>query len=734
MAEEEKNIKEVGFTVDAGLIQRLGYELVGRAETAVSELIKNAYDADATVVDVDFIDSYQKGGTLVISDNGIGMTEDQLINGFMRISSADKIHNPVSERFKRTKAGRKGIGRFATQRLGTRLIIVTQTLEASHATKIVIEWSKYEIDIELSSIKFPIIYVEKEKEEGTTLIIEGLTERWTDTSIKRVYRYVLDLLQPEYLTPNSTSNLNSFPNSREYQKFKVRFHQTLNGEKITIAGKADDITKKALVYIEGYVDKSKCHYTIVSNKLKNSIQDKDYFPLPTNFVNIRGVHFKVYYFIYEPQYYNDIITKTELNDISKLAKKEGGIKLYRNGFRVLPYGEEGNDWLGLDKRYTGASGKTNIPWGNTNFFGFVQITDTEGYLFEETASREGLIENKALEDTTEFVKKILEIARKRISSEIFKIRKDEKEESPFDSKIDVLEEKITKQLTLLETIVSAPEKEKVLELKSKINEGFSVLKQQNQNLLDEMSMLRILAGIGLAIGVFTHEMRGLIGSVRGIISPIYNNIQDAKTKELLEELDASIANLVEYNASFERIISQNTRRDLKPISIIDTINAFCKSIQRDATKRGIEIKNEYFNHKSLVTLPMHESEWHTILLNLYTNARKAIKRANHKGEIYIVAGTYEGRIYVEFMDNGDGIKEEYRERIFDTFFTTSVPTSVGSIYDDLVGSGLGLKIIKDIIVSYRGDIFVDEPEAGYKTCFRIEINSATEQQLEEYGY
>ena len=733
MAEEEKNIKEVGFTVDAGLIQRLGYELVGRAETAVSELIKNAYDADATVVDVDFIDSYQKGGTLVISDNGIGMTEDQLINGFMRISSADKIHNPVSERFKRTKAGRKGIGRFATQRLGTRLIIVTQTLEASHATKIVIEWSKYEIDIELSSIKFPIIYVEKEKEEGTTLIIEGLTERWTDTSIKRVYRYVLDLLQPEYLTPNSTSNLNSFPNSREYQKFKVRFHQTLNGEKITIAGKADDITKKALVYIEGYVDKSKCHYTIVSNKLKNSIQDKDYFPLPTNFVNIRGVHFKVYYFIYEPQYYNDIITKTELNDISKLAKKEGGIKLYRNGFRVLPYGEEGNDWLGLDKRYTGASGKTNIPWGNTNFFGFVQITDTEGYLFEETASREGLIENKALEDTTEFVKKILEIARKRISSEIFKIRKDEKEESPFDSKIDVLEEKITKQLTQLETVVSAPEKEKVLELKSKINEGFSVLKQQNQNLLDEMSMLRILAGIGLAIGVFTHEMRGLIGSVRGIISPIYNNIQDAKTKELLEELDASIANLVEYNASFERIISQNTRRDLKPISIIDTINAFCKSIQRDATKRGIEIKNKYFNHKSLVTLPMHESEWHTILLNLYTNARKAIKRANHKGEIYIVAGTYEGRIYVEFMDNGDGIKEEYRERIFDTFFTTSVPTSVGSIYDDLVGSGLGLKIIKDIIVSYRGDIFVDEPEAGYNTCFRIEINSATEQQLEEYG-
>lgn len=733
MAEEE-NIRKVGFTVDAGLIQRLGYELVGRAETAVSELIKNAYDADATVVDVNFIDSNVKGGTLIVSDNGVGMTEDQLINGFMRISSADKIYNPISERFKRTKAGRKGIGRFATQRLGAKLTIVTQTLEAAHATKIVIEWFKYKINIELTSIKFPIYYVDKEKEEGTTLTIEGLAEGWTDASIKRIYRYVLDLLQPEYLTPNSTSDLKVLPNSKEYQKFEVRFHKTLNGEETTIVGKADDITKKALVCIEGYVDKGECHYAITSNKFKNSIQDKGCFPFPTNFIDIKGIHFKVYYFIYEPQYYEDIITQIELNDTSKLAKKEGGIKLYRNGFRVLPYGEEGNDWLGLDKRYSGASGKTNIPWGNTNFFGFVQITDTEGILFEETASREGLIENKALEDAIDFVKKVLEIARGRISAEIFKIRKEAKEESPFENRINDLEDKITKQLTQLEAVVPVSEKEKIIKLKFKINEGFSLLKQQNRNLLDEMSMLRILAGIGLAIGVFTHEMRGLTGSVRGIMSPIYNNIHDAKTKELLEELDVSIANLVEYNASFEQIISQNTRRDLKPLRLIDTINTFCRSIQRDAIKRGIEVKKEYFNHDSLITLPMHASEWHTILLNLYTNARKAIKRANHKGEICIIAGIDEGKIYVEFMDNGDGIKEEHKERIFDAFFTTSVPTSVGSVYDDLIGSGLGLKIIKDIIGSYKGNIFIDEPIAEYNTCFRIEINSATEQQLEEYGY
>lgn len=103
--------------------------MVGRAETAVSELIKNSYDADATVVDVDFINAFTQGGSLIISDNGLGMTKQQLINGFMRISSTDKLHNPTSIRFNRTKAGKKGIGRFAAQRLGERLILVTQTKE-----------------------------------------------------------------------------------------------------------------------------------------------------------------------------------------------------------------------------------------------------------------------------------------------------------------------------------------------------------------------------------------------------------------------------------------------------------------------------------------------------------------------------------------------------------------------------------------------------------------------------
>jgi|SRR5690554_119158 len=84
----------VRFSVDAGVIVRLGTELVARQETAVSELVKNSYDADAVKVTLKFENSDSVGGKLFIEDDGLGMTKAQLINGFMRISSTDKLRNP----------------------------------------------------------------------------------------------------------------------------------------------------------------------------------------------------------------------------------------------------------------------------------------------------------------------------------------------------------------------------------------------------------------------------------------------------------------------------------------------------------------------------------------------------------------------------------------------------------------------------------------------------------------
>ena len=117
----------LSFTVSARTAKLIGQENFANAQGAVTELVKNSYDADAKKVILRFENSDSIGGTLAIDDDGIGMTREQLVTGFMRISSTDKLHNPLSERYKRKRSGQKGIGRFAVQRLGGKLTITTQT-------------------------------------------------------------------------------------------------------------------------------------------------------------------------------------------------------------------------------------------------------------------------------------------------------------------------------------------------------------------------------------------------------------------------------------------------------------------------------------------------------------------------------------------------------------------------------------------------------------------------------
>ncbi|HEY0053987.1 MAG TPA: ATP-binding protein, partial [Pedobacter sp.] len=180
MAKTDSTVSSLAFKVDAGLIDRLGRELVGKGETAVSELIKNAYDADATTVTVTFIDCDAPGGTLSVSDDGVGMTPAQLESAFMTISSTDKVHNPKSAKYKRNKAGRKGIGRFATQRIGEKLTIITQTIQDDFASKLTIEWNRYTLDTDIGLIRNPLEKIEKTQDEGTHILIEFVRDSWSD--------------------------------------------------------------------------------------------------------------------------------------------------------------------------------------------------------------------------------------------------------------------------------------------------------------------------------------------------------------------------------------------------------------------------------------------------------------------------------------------------------------------------------------------------------------------------
>jgi len=379
--------EKVSFTVDSGILYRLGLELFQRAESAVAELIKNAYDADANDVKVTFLDVDEKGGTLIIDDDGEGMTKDQIINGFMRIASTEKLHNPKTTKG-RKKAGKKGIGRIATILLGSKITIVTNNnIEEDFAYKLEIDWNKYKIDSKISTVENTLEIIEKTKPKGTTLTIHHLRESWSEKDIRRVYRYIADLLQPTLYEINHRKySKKRLIEVKDTDTFEVRFYDRENEEPLA------DINimmyDKALAKITAYIDEDGYGYcSINSDKfglsgkefLKISDTDKDR-EKHAPFDDLKGTNVILiaYYFIGNRiEYYQDSFTNPELTAIMNYLKRDGGVKLYRNRFRLPNYGGN-NDWLSINKKSRAFDG---FPFSTKNFTGYVQLTDQKDVIF-----------------------------------------------------------------------------------------------------------------------------------------------------------------------------------------------------------------------------------------------------------------------------------------------------------------------------------------------------------------
>lgn len=725
----------IRFTVDAGIINRLGKELVGKGETAISELIKNAYDADATYVNLVFKNAIHPGGILLIEDDGCGMSYDELINGFMRISSSDKVHNPITTKYKRKKAGKKGIGRFATQRLGKILTIITQKEESEQAIQITINWENFGIDQDLINITSKVQYVPKQRLNGTTLIIEGLQDAWSDAAVKRAYKYTDNLLLPE---PLSNERI-EWDANRHDPGFKARLYRDDMSSSNLIINEDIAFLNHALAIIEGYIDnQGRGFWKVSSDKLNipytgytsvGATRDNDNQPFST----VRNIHFKTRYFIYS----SELIPKTLFTYIKNLGNDLGGIKLYRNGFRVPPYGEGQNDWLGFDESVR----KRNylFPHQNQSFFGFVEIDDAAADLFEETSSREGLIENTAYDELRDFVYRSVTAACQVIASirnkkqtanqKNWEKSSSEKIEEAIDELYRISEEESPEKFGSSEGHIG--HKDTLKRIAQQLSEGHSENKEEKERLIDENNMLRIFAALGLVIGEFIHEIKnylpGFDAEITYLRKILTNNPEALGRLNLLNE---NLYAFNSYTSYFDRSISRNVQRDIEPINIKERISTFCATIAHNTKKAHINLTTNLTDRSTmlldLTTIPMHPSEWASILFNLYTNAKKAIKKSESRnnGKINIHCGEASGTmIYIEFSDNGTGVDPHIRDRMFDAFVTTtSVAPNNSDDIETYTGTGLGLKIIKDIVSSYNGCIYLkSEANEGYKTTFRIEI-------------
>ncbi|HAS8248226.1 ATP-binding protein [Vibrio vulnificus] len=736
----KQDTDNVRFSVDAKIVERLGEQLVSKRTTALTELIKNAYDADAENVQVEFINTESVGGTIVIQDDGLGMSREELVKGFMTISTSDKVEKPYSNKYTRYKAGRKGIGRFSAQKIAEKLIIITKREQDIDCLRVEIDWNNFESNRIISAIPSKVEYIKNVENfsHGTKLILEGTREAWSISNIETTFNYLSNILK---ITPDSKRNDPGFDVNFTYtDALGLSSDLKLSPKDVFLA--AADVRFVAEVkngtvslIIEG-----------VSNpKLSGEFDLPEYYNpvLETVSYTLSGS-----YFAQEQGAKN-------VRYLQAFLRENGGIRLFRNLFNVAPYGERLNDWLALDE-----SSRRRVilpPHSNTNFCGEVHIDDQTS-IFDETSAREGVIESEEFFNLTELTRNlVIKIASHVASVRGKKITSSQKGFSRTKPLVERVQEdfmEVKKEATKLVNAIgdqdtpveSIAEDEKQTSFKfdagnsipepTVLLEKLSVFDSTIKEFIDEQMMYRVLASIGLAISEFTHEIQLYLSNLKLASQELkYFSANLPPIKYLSDDLERCVGMLDAYTDFFDGTIRSNSNREKKHYEIREIADQFFSAMEPTIQRRGYELVVKY-DDWDLWTKPLHISEIMSVLINLFTNSCKAIDRAGrNSGKLLFNVISDSNYLTIMFEDNGDGIPESNWGKIFTPLFTTEVPSEAYSSENKYGrGMGLGLSITEKIIEELNGEITVIHPSEGYKTCFKIMLPRAKSEELPDNVY
>ena len=291
----------MSFAVDAALLFQLGEELVNKRSVALGELIKNAYDADATKVILTFRNIKTKDGEIEIADNGTGLTFPQLRDAWMRIATSAKVRQPFSERFHRPRTGAKGVGRFATRRVARRLEMISTAMldsktpaRGGERTIVTFNWAAFEPGKRISEV--PATYRREEVhavdiETGVRLRLLGLRDVWVAEDLTELHRDLLKLISP-MPTGASTGRQNRDPGfsveirSEEFPEFSGDLGGTF--------------LANALGVLEGQLSKNGTASYRLKFRGRRSIR---FVPPRSKFPELGPSTFTIHFFIYKKDFF-----------------------------------------------------------------------------------------------------------------------------------------------------------------------------------------------------------------------------------------------------------------------------------------------------------------------------------------------------------------------------------------------------------------------------------------------
>jgi len=684
----------------ARLLRTLGTDLISSEKVALIELVKNSYDADATVVLIRFREPLAQGdGIVEVWDDGHGMDVETLQTSWLDIATDAKKKRTRSENGHRRVLGEKGIGRLAAARLASEMLLTTRRAHEDEV-RLLIDWKEFDRqdayldEIEVAwDIGAPFAFVsggtadsafdgaaieDWHQGHGTLLQLEKLTRAWTESDFRDLRTALSRLIRPR---PDATvgQSEDSFkivldlPSAFDSLSGEISPPEELSSPHYRLVGSVNDHGLAQLRYIqleppediliedESLWSNGKAAPRSGPFELDIEVWDRD----RTGIEKVSGGQ--------------------SLTGFRRLLDEVAGVSVYRDGFRVLPFGEVGDDWLGLDRRRVQ---NPTMRVSNNQVIGHIFIGADSNTDLRDQTNREGLLEGPAYEDLRVLVQNALAL----IESKRYLARR--KDKKPPQTRGGLFRRF---QLDEIRTalVEKYPADTRLLGLIDAKNDDIQQGVEEVQRVLSQYSRL---ATLGSLIDRVLHDGRTAVSRLKNIVRFSERDFAKSETsterkfeqaKSYLREtavqaeLLATLFNQIEPFSGRKRgrpktISLRKVTEDAKAIfaSDIHDINA-------DVQIEGGDID-----------VQIDPSEILTVIVNLIQNALYWLSTTsdnNNRKVIVNLSRNDDDSVAILVSDSGPGVPQDMRDSIFDAYFSNRPD-----------GIGLGLSIAGNIIQDFYG--------------------------------
>lgn len=706
--------EKLRFRPRARIIRTIGDQLISGPEAAVIELVKNSYDADASYVTVKFVPPLIPGaGSIVVQDDGHGMALEDIQEKWMEPATTAKVNNRRSPSKNRVMMGSKGIGRFAAAKLGARMSLYSISERKGKRNEVLIpdlDWSIFSAEAYLDTIAIDYTVGETEGSVGTLIEIRELNEEWTQRKLERLHLELRRLVSP-FQAPNADTSFDIFLDLSECTKDLCGF----DGRDVFNSGSlAGDVSKGS----HPFQVKPVPILTTSDYEVRGEFDEKGVFQ--GTFENRRGgqarqditfrvalgdesqscgrVRVELFIFDREADAIRSNLQAAGLGMLTAAKAREildaiAGVSIFREGFRVRPYGDPENDWLTLDTRRVQ---DPSLRIGHNQIAGYISIGSPEESNLVERSSREGFEQNTA------FVR-----LRRLIINLLAEVVEPKRQQ--FRDKAGIARRKTTSfdevrkltDLGKIRKLVARLEPEQRIKAEKAIDQQEAQLSEKIDALEERQRLLEAKSSLGAIVGEILHEgapaaryvadgaslLKSQFKMILGKSGPSYDLAVVSYEKRLPmlaeagDKLSALFANLRPLAGG-----KRGDPEDFNPVNVIYSARDLFET-------HNIPIK--VVNPERITAVLGHPDDLSTALVNLIGNAIYWLEQSGTKNaEIVVSLRRRDNIIIIWVTDNGPGVPEEFVESIFE----------VGVTLKDQ-GTGLGLNIARETLSRSHATLF-----------------------------